>query len=136
MKLNVGVIFGGKSLEHEMSIISAIQAMDNIDTEKYDITPIYITKDREWYTGGSLRYIDTYKDLSLRKRYTNKVNLINKDMQEVIFILLLLVKIRFLLNRYLNQMEFLLLNLFGLVKGFIVIKRESYLNKQMNYLIL
>ena len=79
MKLNVGVIFGGKSLEHEMSIISAIQAMDNIDTEKYDITPIYITKDREWHTGGCLRYIDTYKDLSLLKRYTKKVNLINKD---------------------------------------------------------
>ena len=60
-----------------MSIISAIQAMDNIDTEKYDITPIYITKDREWHTGGCLRYIDTYKDLSLLKRYTKKVNLIN-----------------------------------------------------------
>lgn len=79
MKLNVGVIFGGKSLEHEMSIVSAIQAMDNIDTDKYEITPIFITKDREWYTGGCLRYIDTYKDLDLLKRYTKKVNLINKD---------------------------------------------------------
>lgn len=79
MKLNVGVIFGGKSLEHEMSIISAIQAMDNIDTEKYNIIPIFITKEREWYTGGSLRYIDTYKDLDLLKRYTKKVNLINKN---------------------------------------------------------
>lgn len=79
MKLNVGVIFGGMSLEHEMSIVSAIQAMDNIDADKYDITPIFITKDREWYTGGCLRYIDTYKDLDLLKRYTKKVNLINKD---------------------------------------------------------
>lgn len=79
MKLNVGVIFGGKSLEHEMSIISAIQAMDNIDTDKYEITPIYITKDRDWYTGGCLRYVDTYKDLDLLKRYTKKVHLINKD---------------------------------------------------------
>lgn len=79
MKLNVGVIFGGKSLEHEMSVITAIQAMDNIDTEKYEIIPIFITKDREWYTGGALRFIDTYKDLDLLKRYTQKVNLINKD---------------------------------------------------------
>ena len=78
MKLSVGVIFGGKSLEHEMSIITAIQAMDNIDSEKYEIIPIYITKDREWYTGGCLRFIDTYKDLDLMKRYTKKVNLINK----------------------------------------------------------
>ncbi|MBR3161808.1 MAG: D-alanine--D-alanine ligase [Bacilli bacterium] len=79
MKLNVGVIFGGKSLEHEASVITAIQAMDNIDTEKYEIIPIYITKDRDWYTGGALRFIDTYKDLDLLKRYTKRVNLINKD---------------------------------------------------------
>ena len=79
MKLNVGVIFGGRGLEHELSIISAIQAMDNIDKERYNIVPIFITKEREWYTGGSLRYIDTYKDLDLLKRYTRKVNLINKD---------------------------------------------------------
>ena len=79
MKLNVGVIFGGKSLEHEMSIITAIQAMNVIDTDKYIITPIFITKEREWYTGGALRFVDTYKDLNLLKRYTKKVNLINKD---------------------------------------------------------
>ena len=79
MKLNVGVIFGGKSLEHETSVITAIQAMDNIDTEKYEIIPIFITKDRDWYTGGALRFIDTYKDLDLLKRYSKRVNLINKD---------------------------------------------------------
>ena len=45
MKLKIGVIFGGKSLEHEMSIITALQAMENIDTDKYEIIPIYITKD-------------------------------------------------------------------------------------------
>ena len=86
MKLNVGVIFGGKSLEHEMSIISAIQAMDNIDNEKYEITPIFITKDRDWYTGGCLRYIDTFKDLDLLKRYTKRVNLVNKDVTFLIFL--------------------------------------------------
>lgn len=79
MKLNVGVIFGGKTVEHEISIITAIQAMNNIDTDKYDITPIYITKDNEWYTGGCLRYIDTFKDYDLIKRYAKKINLINKD---------------------------------------------------------
>lgn len=79
MKLNVGVIFGGKSLEHEMSIITAVQAMDNIDKERYEVIPIFVTKDRQWYTGGCLRFIDTYKDLDLLKRYTKKVNLINRD---------------------------------------------------------
>ena len=79
MKLNVGVIFGGKSLEHETSIITAIQAMDNIDTDKYEIIPIFISKDRDWFTGGALRFVDTYKDMDLLKRYTKRINLINKD---------------------------------------------------------
>ena len=79
MKLKVGVIFGGRSVEHEVSIITAIQAMDNIDTDKYEVVPIYITKDLEWYTGGCLRYIDTFKDFDLIKRYSKRVNLINKD---------------------------------------------------------
>lgn len=79
MKLKVGVIFGGRSVEHEVSIISAVQAMNNIDIDKYEIIPIYITKDLEWYTGGCLRYIDTYKDYDLLKRYCKKVNLINKN---------------------------------------------------------
>ena len=44
MKIKVGFIFGGMSTEHEISIISAIQAMNNIDEEKYEIVPIYISK--------------------------------------------------------------------------------------------
>ena len=45
MKIKLGVLFGGMSVEHEISIITAIQAMNNIDTMKYDIIPIYIAKD-------------------------------------------------------------------------------------------
>ena len=44
MKINIGVIFGGKSLEHDLSVLTAIQAMDNIDKERYEVVPIYITK--------------------------------------------------------------------------------------------
>ena len=84
MKLNIGVIFGGKSVEHEVSIISAIQAMNHIDTDKYEIIPIYITKELEWYTGGCLRYIDTYKDFDLIRRYAKRVNLINKDKRFIL----------------------------------------------------
>ena len=65
--IKVGVIFGGESVEHEVSIISAVQAMNKLDTEKYDIVPIYIAKDGEWYTGAVLREIDTYKDMDLLK---------------------------------------------------------------------
>jgi len=79
MKINIGVIFGGKSVEHEISIITAIQAMENIDKDKYEVIPIYITKDLQWYTGGCLKFIDTFKDFDLIKRYAKKVNLINKN---------------------------------------------------------
>ena len=44
MKTNIGVFFGGRSTEHEISVISASQAMHAINRDKYDVTPIYITK--------------------------------------------------------------------------------------------
>lgn len=73
MKIRLGVIFGGESVEHEVSIISAIQAMNKMDSEKYEIIPIYITKDRQWYTGEMLKEIEVYSDLSLIKRYAKNV---------------------------------------------------------------
>ena len=73
MKIRVGVIFGGETVEHEVSIISAVQAMNNMDNEKYDIIPIYIDKDRTWYTGKMLSDIEIYKDMDLLKRYAKQV---------------------------------------------------------------
>lgn len=78
MKLKIGVIFGGNSLEHEISILTAIQAMDNLDEEKYEIVPIYIAKDYTWYAGGLLRHIDSFNNFNLIEKYAKKVNLINK----------------------------------------------------------
>lgn len=78
MKLNIGVIFGGNSLEHELSILTAVQAMDNIDKERYEVVPIYIAKDLTIYAGGMLRYIDSYKDFRLINKYATKVNIVNK----------------------------------------------------------
>ena len=78
MKLNIGVIFGGNSLEHELSILTAVQAMDNIDKERYEVVPIYIAKDLTIYAGGMLRYIDSFKDFHLINRYATKVNIVNK----------------------------------------------------------
>ena len=79
MKIRVGVIFGGESVEHEVSIISALQAMNKMDNEKYDIVPIYITKDRQWYTGEMLKEIEVYSDLSLIKKYAKNVVLYEKN---------------------------------------------------------
>ena len=79
MKIRVGVIFGGETVEHEVSIISAIQAMNKMDEEKYDIIPIYITKDREWYTGDMLKDIEVYQDFELIKKYSDNVVLYYKN---------------------------------------------------------
>jgi len=79
MKIKVGVIFGGETVEHEVSIISAIQAINNMDTNKYDIVPIYVSKERIWYTGNMLTDIQLYKDMDLLKRYAKKVTLCKKE---------------------------------------------------------
>ena len=79
MRIKIGVVFGGETVEHEVSIISAIQAMNKMDQEKYEIIPIYITKDREWYTGDMLKDIDVYQDLSLIKKYAKNVVLYYKN---------------------------------------------------------
>ncbi len=63
MKLHIGVFFGGKATEHEVSVISALQAIENIDKEKYEIVPIYISKDEKFYTSPELMNIENYKKL-------------------------------------------------------------------------
>ena len=77
--IKVGVIFGGESVEHEVSIISAIQAMNKMDSEKYEIVPIYITKDGEWFTGDFLKEIETFQDMSLIKKYAKNVILYRRN---------------------------------------------------------
>lgn len=73
MKIKVGVLFGGETVEHEVSIISAIQAIGHMNKEKYEIIPIYISKDHTWYTGAMLNDIEVYKDLNMIKRYAKEV---------------------------------------------------------------
>lgn len=76
--IKVGVFFGGDSVEHEVSIISALQAMENIDEDKYEIIPIYITKDRHFYTGVALRDMDTYKYFDNMKRFVKEITICRK----------------------------------------------------------
>ncbi len=62
MKTNIGVFFGGRSTEHEISVISANQAMAAINRDNFDVTPIYITKQGQWYTGEALLDVANYRD--------------------------------------------------------------------------
>ena len=63
MKTKVAVLFGGRSVEHEVSIISGIQAYAALNRDKYDVVPIYISKSNEFYTGSHMGDIDSYKDM-------------------------------------------------------------------------
>ncbi len=63
MKTKVAVIFGGRTVEHEVSIITGIQAFCALNREKYDPIPLYISKDNRFYTGEALGKIETYRDM-------------------------------------------------------------------------
>lgn len=63
MKWNIAVMFGGGSVEHEVSVISGIQAIMHLDKEKYDVVPVYITKNSEMYAGPDIGNIDAYRDI-------------------------------------------------------------------------
>lgn len=62
MKAKIAVFFGGNSVEHEVSIITALQAMENIDRSKYDVLPVYVTKENKMYVGEKIANIVNYKD--------------------------------------------------------------------------
>ena len=61
--LNVGVALGGVAPEHEVSVISALQAAAALDRDRYTPIPLYIAKDGTWYTGAPLLNVDRYADL-------------------------------------------------------------------------
>lgn len=63
MKTVVGVFFGGRSTEHEISIISANQAINAFNPDKYEIVPIYISKEGRWYTGENLLTLSNYRNI-------------------------------------------------------------------------
>lgn len=78
MKIKVGVMFGGKSVEHEISIISAIQAIGHLNKEKYDVIPIYITKNNEFYIGEKVGDIKSYTDINTLLKESQRVIMMNE----------------------------------------------------------
>lgn len=91
MKINLAVLFGGKSVEHEVSVISAVQAMASMNKEKYNIIPVYMTKQNEFWTGEKLFDINSFRDIpELLKECTacvfvrseGKVQLIRQKMKK------------------------------------------------------
>ena len=78
MKTKVAMMFGGKSVEHEVSVISGIQAILSMDTDKYDVIPVYITKNNEMYVGDDIGKIECYKDIDGLLKRSQRVIMINE----------------------------------------------------------
>ncbi len=78
MKIKVGVLFGGKTVEHEISVISAIQAMGYLYREKYDVIPIYITKNNEFYVGENIGKIESYTDINTLLKNSQRIIMVNE----------------------------------------------------------
>ena len=78
MKIKVGVLFGGKTVEHEISVISAIQAMGYLNRDKYDVIPIYITKNNEFYVGENIGKIESYTDINNLLKTSQRIIMVNE----------------------------------------------------------
>lgn len=84
MRTVVGVFFGGKSVEHEVSIISAMQVIENLDSEMYEVVPVYISKDNRFYTSELLTKVEEFRDLEETKRMSNEVYFTGEDSKLVL----------------------------------------------------
>lgn len=82
MKIKLGIFFGGKSVEHEIAVITANQAYASIDKEKYEIIPIYISKKGILYTGEHLFELEQYRNMDKLLESCTPVTLVN-DGKEV-----------------------------------------------------
>ena len=84
MKLNIAVFFGGESVEHEVSIISAHQAIEALDKNKYNVIPVYVSKERKLYVSDLLKDISNYKDLKHLISQCTQVSITSEDNRVVI----------------------------------------------------
>ncbi|MBP5732709.1 MAG: D-alanine--D-alanine ligase [Lachnospiraceae bacterium] len=79
MKTRVALMFGGKSVEHEVSVISGIQAYLSMDSEKYDVIPVYLTKKNEIYVGEKIGQIESYKNIDELLKNSQRVIMLNEN---------------------------------------------------------
>ncbi len=78
-KLRVGWFFGGRSTEHEVSVITALQAYGNLNKEKYEVIPIYISKQGDFYTNSKFLELKNYKDIDFLVLSSTKITMGRKD---------------------------------------------------------
>ena len=78
MKTKLGLIFGGMSTENEVSVMSANSILKNLDKKKYEIFPIYISKNGEWYQYDNLENIEINEDMHNLNKIENVMGYLQK----------------------------------------------------------
>ena len=73
------MLFGGKSVEHEVSVITGIQALLAMNNDKYDVTAVYMNKKNEMYVGDDIGKIESYKDIDGLIARSQRVIPVNND---------------------------------------------------------
>jgi len=88
MKKTIGVVFGGRSVEHDVSIITAHNPIIDslLATKKYEVVPIYIAKDGSWYSDPKMNDINFFRnDLDEKLNKFKKINIsINNGLEIII----------------------------------------------------
>ena len=79
MKTNIAVFFGCRSVEHEVSIISAVQAMRAANREKYDLTPVYVTKEGAMFSSPDMFKIENFRDIDKLLKISEEVTFLKKS---------------------------------------------------------
>lgn len=74
-KMNIAVVFGSRSCEHDVSIISALQLIEAAKSAGFDVTPVYISREGLWYTGEALERIETFREFNPMGKGITRVNL-------------------------------------------------------------
>ena len=74
-KMNIAVLFGSRTCEHDVSIVSALQLMEAARAADFRVIPIYISRDGLWYTGDALMDIATFRDFNPMAKGITRVNL-------------------------------------------------------------
>lgn len=77
----VAVLFGGRSVEHDVSVVTGQQIMQALDATRYDVIPIYISRDGQWFTGDPLRDIASFRDDNLTRRKDVRAVLLSPDVR-------------------------------------------------------
>ena len=85
-KIRAAVFFGGPSVEHEVSVITAMQAIQALNKDRYEVIPVYTTKSGEWYTGAHLTQLESYRNIPEALKTAQKV-VLHKEGSEVQLVL-------------------------------------------------